>query len=481
MSNSGRRGRQARALDFEALENRLALSSMAVIEWQIAPQITLDINHGSEPDLPNTSAYVNPPDGYEVLLSASNSTGIDNQSVFMWTITNSAGMKTTLQGLTPNIDLQQGAYSVELEAVNLEGTTGPSFATTTVNVKDILIVAIGDSYASGEGNPVVNGYYGIESPEWAYSPDSTMETENANAHRSTIAAPAQFAYELQEANPQEAVTFVSVANSGATIYNGLLNPMTSIGNPNATLPAEIGEVQKIVGSHPINVLTVSVGADDIGFTNLVSELHGYTFYGSPTLKSINAQVSGAISQLPTAYGKLATAIASLDAGTVMITQYPDLTRNQNGEYAPIEIYGVDYIDRAAVEFASKHIIAPLDQAISAAAQAHGWTYINGLSADFRTHGYSSTDSWIRDVNDSEEYQDSDEGAFHPNAAGHLDIAAHLLAAYEQGLGTATATGSKPKPKPKRTEKSCHHAVTTTAQVQSRLRRHDRVVSGTVST
>ena len=56
-----------------------------------------------------------------------------------------------LQGETPNINLQQGSYSVQLEATGLKGTTRPLFNSTTVNVKDILIVAIGDSYASGEG------------------------------------------------------------------------------------------------------------------------------------------------------------------------------------------------------------------------------------------------------------------------------------------------------------------------------------------
>ena len=53
------------------------------------------------------------------------------------------------------------------------------------------------------------------------------------------------------------------------------------------------------------------------------------------------------------------------------------------------------------------------------------------SADFRTHGYPSSDSWIRDLNDSSEIEDSFDGAFHPNAAGHRDIAKRLLQAYEQ--------------------------------------------------
>ncbi len=39
-----------------------------------------------------------------------------------------------------------------------------------------------------------------------------------------------FSLELQEANPHDAVTFVSVASSGASIPAGVLGPMTSIGD-----------------------------------------------------------------------------------------------------------------------------------------------------------------------------------------------------------------------------------------------------------
>jgi hypothetical protein len=40
----------------EMLEVRTLLSSAAVIQWSMAPRITLDPAHGNEPDLPNTPA-----------------------------------------------------------------------------------------------------------------------------------------------------------------------------------------------------------------------------------------------------------------------------------------------------------------------------------------------------------------------------------------------------------------------------------------
>ena len=115
-----------------------------------------------------------------------------------------------------------------------------------------------------------------------------MNQQNADAHRSTISGPAEFALELQEENPHEAVTFVSVANSGASISHGLLGPMPSVGNPSVQLPAEIAEVKQIIGKRPIDVLTLSVGANDIGFVALVEGLIENTSTGSPSLAAIQA-------------------------------------------------------------------------------------------------------------------------------------------------------------------------------------------------
>ena len=209
--------------------------------------------HGNRHGLPNTAAYVNPPGGYGVLLNASHSVGILPTSTFSWTVTASGGQQTVVSGEDPTVDLQQGPYTVKLTATGLARTKRPLFATTSIHVKDILVVSIGDSYASGEGNPVVPGFL---FPQWAYSPDPAMNTENANAHRSTIVGPAQFALQLQQSNPQEAVTFVSVANSGASIPVGVLGPMQSIGDSNYQLPAEITELEQIIGNRHIDVLTV---------------------------------------------------------------------------------------------------------------------------------------------------------------------------------------------------------------------------------
>ena len=97
-----------------------------------------------------------------------------------------------MKGEHATIDLFQGSYTVKLQAKGLRSFKMPLIATQKIQVKDILIVAIGDSYASGEGNPVVPlSILPPADPQWAFSMNAAMNTENADAHRSTIAGPAQ--------------------------------------------------------------------------------------------------------------------------------------------------------------------------------------------------------------------------------------------------------------------------------------------------
>jgi lysophospholipase L1-like esterase len=424
----------------EMLEVRSLLSSAAVIQWSMVPQITLDPLHGDEPDLPNTYAYVNPPDGYGVRLDASHSVGIQATTTFSWTVSNSSGFSTSLTGEDAGVNLPQGPYTVQLTATGLLNTSGPQTATTPIQVKDILIVSIGDSYASGEGNPVVPSAF---DPEWAYSPDPAMNTENADAHRSTLSGPAQFALRLQEANPQEAVTFVSVADSGASIPVGVLGPMPSIGDPDVQLPAQLAELPRIIGSRHIDVLTVSVGADDIGFSTIAEDLVENTSIGYPSRASILSQVDDSLDQLPSHFAALAPRIQALAPGQVLVTDYPDITRNQHGQVAAIlGPLDITLIDKRDARLASQRIIAPLDAAIAAAAKKSRWTLVQGINDDFLTHGYPSTDPWVRTLGQSEEMQGDDDGTFHPNAAGQQDIAEHLLETY---MGSPLG---KPRKKPR---------------------------------
>jgi hypothetical protein len=97
----------------------------------------------------------------------------------------------------------QGTYEVEL---NVSGPNAAGPFTQEVTVRDMLIVSIGDSYASGEGNPDVNR-----------SGDQPAQWVDRRCHRSANSGPAQAAAALERADPHTSVTFLSFACSGATV------------------------------------------------------------------------------------------------------------------------------------------------------------------------------------------------------------------------------------------------------------------------
>lgn len=426
------------AVVVEALEGRSLLSASAVISWKMAPRVAVVPKGGEIAALPNTPEYVSPASGYQVILDGSKTPGARPGSSYDWTVKKAGETLATFSGKAPSIALPEGPYTVQLTVKGAKGAKAPLTASQDIEVKSVLIVSIGDSYASGEGNPVRNGYYFIKSAKWASSPDPAMAIQNSKAHRSTLSAPALFAQMLQDQDPHQAVTFVSVANSGATIDKGLLGPMTSVADTSYILPPEVDQVRQIVGDEPIDVLLVSIGGNDIGFSTRMKQLGSNSITGGTPLKQIRKEVNADLAALPAKYAALDQAIDELDPGHVLITQYPDMTRNQKGEYAPIKLAGLSAISKSNVEFADQKILVPLNQAISTAAATHGWTTVGNLAEPFRTHGYSSTDSWFVDVGESLKNESSLVGAFHPNLKGQRAVADAILATYQQTVGPTTA-------------------------------------------
>ena len=63
---------------------------------------------------------------------------------------------------------------------------------------------------------------------------------------------------------------------------------------NSLKSAEIAEVKQIIGNRSINVLTLSVGGNDVGFVSEVESLIANTATGSPSLASIQSSVNAGL-------------------------------------------------------------------------------------------------------------------------------------------------------------------------------------------
>ena len=181
-----------------------------------------------------------------------------------------------------------------------------------VQARDLLVVSVGDSYASGQGNPP----FGF-GPGYFPGP----------CYRSAASGPSQAAVMLERDDPHTSVTFLSVACDGAEVQKGLLGVETTR-DGTAVAPPQLEQVRQIVGaSRPIDALLISVGGNDVGFADVIEACAR-----SSCERLVRRQVPGRLQALGADYRRLVSAIAGLAPRRIYITEYPDFLRWSDGSF-----------------------------------------------------------------------------------------------------------------------------------------------------
>ena len=151
-------------------------------------------------------------------------------------------------------------------------TTPDQVSESAVRVQDVFMVAFGDSYGSGEGNPLtVDEWFGSQEATW----------DNKRCHRSRLSGQEIAAQELDMLAGVN-VTFLHLACSGALAAEGILLPYMGIEPSDddlPPLPPQIDQAAEYVNyttnaagekRYPDVVLT-SIGGNDVGFATVVEE------------------------------------------------------------------------------------------------------------------------------------------------------------------------------------------------------------------
>jgi hypothetical protein len=265
------------------------------------------------------------------------------------------------------------------------GVDGETPISTDIKVKDLLIVGLGDSFASGEGNPDVPVRFDANRRARNVYPKRKGTDASSNAqwldelcHRSLYSHQLRAALQIGIENPQAAVTFMGYACSGAAIADGILGPQTymdyvssgddteavrslSGGSKDTQLRWLLRELctnkpDKVDGiwtcpdkayRRNVDFLLLSIGGNDIGFGNLVAWATLRDSASSTLAKFFGATVSAKqfasnmAGDLPGAYGRLAKAIETsvplrhgdlaFDASHVVLTAYPDILEDETGK------------------------------------------------------------------------------------------------------------------------------------------------------
>jgi hypothetical protein len=368
---------------------------------------------------------------------------------------------------------------------------------------DFVILSIGDSIASGEGDPVipssannfVNPYAFLAPNHWAFwddpysngplyiggnpsfPSDEVAEWPNQSfpCHRSILAGPAQAGLALQQSNP--GVTFVHFACSGAKINAG--------DTPKDTVQDAVGQLRVARGRLPrIDALIISAGSNSFYGPNTFGSGFGALFeycitsVATPCSENQNLinDVNNSLNALPAEYARLAKEINCInpDDGTnepsctdpqnqipklVLITEYMDPTHDQNGNYSTAlgcPVLAFKGLSASDWQFFHDVIVHPLNQQVDSfpdVAYSAGLSVpayaVTGIEQDFLDHGLCAGDQrWVLTPGDSESDLGVEEphvafanGSGHPNSFGQADYRERIKDAIVQNSYAVTTASA----------------------------------------
>jgi hypothetical protein len=352
-----------------------------------------------------------------------------------------------------------GTHRVELTVM-----TGGAAAVTgqTIVLRDHLIVSLGDSYASGEGVPDVEGEYAISFPPCRAAGTLSFRTpcveqvvrpvqwSNAVCHRSSWAGPAQAALAIERADPHSTVTFISLACAGASIDGGLLGPhrgqtpqvdaLARLLCPPAAACSGADQQRRI------DALVISIGGNDLMFSEIITYCATSIFGCTGVHQSGQSPLTAAqqtLAAIGTRYVALFRAINErLSVTQVYLTENADATVGVDGEYCAIGgfPYGLR-ISSADVAWLQQNLLTKLNNTERAVSRTLGWVFIDGIANRFHGHGYCAADGWFVTYPESWRRQGDDEGTMHPNRQGHLIYAQRISAVVGAALSAVPRAGA----------------------------------------
>jgi len=285
-----------------------------------------------------------------------------------------------------NLRVRYGRTTVATVDV-ASGSEANQRVTTQIAVRDFFIAGLGDSIASGEGNPdraialsddgfcfrsYLGGaqYYrpsraGYKGGRACEAPDTLSNWQrhsalwfNSACHRSLYSYQTRTALALAVQYPHIAVTYLPLACTGATIADGLLSsqqareclPTKTANTCSGTVSGQLAELRAALAAarrrqpdRTLDLVLLSIGANDIYFSGLVADVIVDTptertlFKRGGSLASVNDARSALARDLPSGFAKLRDALKPLvggDLSRVIYTAYANPALTNGGTHCP---------------------------------------------------------------------------------------------------------------------------------------------------
>lgn len=356
-----------------------------------------------------------------------------------------------------------GLYKISITKARNDGTVRSTTIIETkemfVTLRDILIVCIGDSFASGEGNPDNSGVssrsatvlcddatrvdYAREGAHYEVTHDMDLNPTwyEPLAHRSLKSAPALAALALEKSDPHSTVTFITVATSGAEITDGLYRHQLAFQDT-----GQIDEVKRIVANRKIDYLIMSIGVNDLGYPGGFSDIIGSL--ATPTITENDEQQENHmiitarenVGKTLSNYRTLNTRIRStLRVDSIILMQIPAnilMDRNSNPIAGCFFLSGIDHTESVVLSRIAEDFLAYQQQACL----LNHWIYLDGVFGAFAGHNYCSDDCYYVFASQSCDQQGNFMGSLHPNIEGTQVVADLLYKKIQSALSQVRLAG-----------------------------------------
>jgi lysophospholipase L1-like esterase len=301
-----------------------------------------------------------------------------------WTLDDGDGPQTSTFDCAEPVNFRARYGRTTVATADISSADGSQRVSTEIAVRDIFIAGLGDSIASGEGNPdraialadegfCFRSYLGTASSQYyrpsragykggraCEAPDTLAVWQrqsalwlNAACHRSLYSYQTRTALALAVQYPHIAVTYLPLACTGATIADGLFGsqrarecpPSKSGASCAGTVNGQIAELREAVTAarrrqpdRTLDLVLLSIGANDIYFSGLVADVLVDTptervlFRRSSVMASVDDARTAMTRDLPAGFSRLREALKPLvgDLSRVVYTSYANPTLAAGG-------------------------------------------------------------------------------------------------------------------------------------------------------
>ena len=301
--------------------------------------------------------------------------------------------------------------------------TGCSATKSEEPTKPVVIAALGDSYASGEGSPLRSSD-DVSAVVWGAEPGDDV------CHRSPHSGFGQAVKEISEANPGREFETINLACSGAETKDLMYDSTRDDEIVTAQLDALLAWAESR-GIDTIDYLYISIGGNDAGFVPVVlgcvladCEKNGLLRgrAGDPSevkdqVAAVLKDVSGALLAMP------------IKVRHVAVSNYPSIGLSPNGAGCDLSDSGdvLRMITPIEWEAAWRSVGEPLNSAVRETAKENSWQMLDAYAL-FADHSVCATENWLMLTKEAQSVTGSSgpfgatsSGVLHPNKKGYAAL------------------------------------------------------------